>query len=117
METEMSENASLKYLSIRLDENKQKIIASFSPQGDTDTITSDMFMQAIDSSGLGGYSIHQPSLATATAEYNSGKPFEIIVGEAVDGKFSIRIDANLMSAYLSCTLPLGGAPIKKKKVL
>jgi len=113
----MLEDAHLKYLSIHPDEKKKKIIASFTPERDTDAITLDEFMQAINAAGFGGCSIHQPSVEDATAKYNSGEAFEIVVGEAVDGKFSIRIDANLMAAYLSCTLPIGGAPVQRQSIL
>ena len=92
-------------------------MASFTPDGDVEAVTPVEFMQAIDAAGFAGYSINQTSLANATAKYNSGEAFEIIVGEALDGTFSIRIDANLMAAYLSCTLPLGGAPIQSKHIL
>lgn len=116
-ETAMLEDAHLKYLSIHLDEKGQKVIASFKPEGSTDAITLDEFMQAINAAGFGGYSILQPAVEDAAAKYNSGEAFEIIVGEALDGKFSIRIDANLMAAYLSCTLPLGGAPVEMQNIL
>lgn len=113
----MLEDAHLKYLSIHPDEKGQKIIASFTPEGDTDAITSDDFMQAIEAAGYAGYSIHQQQLEDATAKYNFGEAFEIMVGEALDGTFSLRIDVNLMAAYLSCTLPRGGAQVQAQTVL
>lgn len=113
----MPEDVHVKYLSIHLDEQGQKVIASFTPEGDTDAITPEECMQAIHAAGFGGCSIHHQSLGDATAKYNSGEAFEIIVGEALDGKFSIRIDANLMAAYLNCTLPVGGAPVHMQSIL
>ena len=113
----MQENAHLKYLSIHLDGEGKKVIASFTPEGDIEAFTPDALMQAIKAAGLGGYSFHQPSLDDATVKYNSGEAFEITVGEALDGQFSIRIDANFMAAYLNCTLPLGGAPVEKQSIL
>ncbi len=44
---------------------------------------------------------------------NSVQPSEAIS----DGKFSIRIDANLMASYLSCTLPVGGTPVQMQSIL
>ena len=38
-------------------------------------------------------------------------------GVISEGKFSIRMDANLMAVYLSCTLPVGGAPVQKQSIL
>lgn len=104
----------MKYLSVRLDE--KKIIASFSPEGETDPVTSDDLMHAIDEAGYGGYSLHPPSLGEAAAKYNAGTAFEIIVGEALDGNFSIHIDPHLMAAYLSCTPALGGAPVQLQNI-
>ncbi|MBI3479363.1 MAG: DUF342 domain-containing protein [Nitrosomonadales bacterium] len=107
----------MKYLSIHLDEKAQKVVASFTPEGDINTVTPDDFMQAIHAAGLGGYNIHHPTLKEAAAKYNSGNAFEIIVGDALDGKFSIRIDIDSMAAYLNCTLPLGGVPVTLPGVL
>lgn len=113
----MLEDAHLKYMSIHLNEQGHKVIASFAPEGGTDAITFHELMQAINAAGFGGYSIHQSSLEEATVKYNSGKSFEIAVGEALDGKFLIRLDANQMAAYLSCTPPLGGAPVQRSDIL
>lgn len=113
----MLEDAPIKNLSFQLGGKGELVIASFKPEGKTDAITLDQFMQAIKAAGFGGYKILQPSLEDAVAKYNSGEAFEIAVAEALDGKCSIRIDSNLMSAYLSCTLPQGGAPVQMKDVL
>lgn len=110
----MPEDTHLKNLSIRLHE--KKVIASFVPEGETDAITLEELRQSIFAAGFGGYSLDQPSLEQATAKYNSGEAFETAVGEALDGKFSIRIDANLMGAYLSCALPRGGIPVKLQDI-
>lgn len=111
----------MKYLSIHLavhpGETGQDVIASFVPVGNTDAITPDELMQAIDAAGFGGYRIHQQAVEDATAKYNAGEAFEIIVADALDGQFSIRLDADLMAAYLGCTLPLGGAPVQKQSIL
>ena len=112
----MSVDEHIKNLSINLDKEGQKIIASFTPEGEADAITLEDIRQAIHSAGFGGYNILQPSLEEATSKYNSGEAFEIIVGEALDGKFSIRIDANLMAVYLSCTLPRGGTPVQLQNI-
>ncbi len=92
-------------------------MASFAPEGNTNAITLDELMQAINAAGFGGYRIHQHALEEATAKYNIGEAFEIKVGDALDGQFAIRIDADLLAAYLSCTLPLGGAPVQRQSVL
>lgn len=113
----MPDDAHLKYLTIHLDDTGRKVIAAFSPQEKTGAITPDAFIQAIRAAGLGSYNIHQQALDSATTKYNSGTAFEITVGEALDGQFSIRIDAHYMAAYLSCTLPRGGAQVSMKDVL
>lgn len=117
----MLEDAHLKNLSIHLDETGQKIIASFTPEenpdGKPDAIILDQLKQAIDAAGFGGHSIHQQHLEDAAAKYNAGEAFEINIGEAVDGQFSISIDKDMMSAYLNCTLPLGGEPVQMQNIL
>ncbi len=113
----MPDDAHLKYLSIRLDDTTRKVIASFSPEGDTAAITPDALLQAINAAGFGGYNLDQKSIDSATAKYNAGTAFRIVVGEAQDGEFSIRIDAHFMAAHLSCTLPRGGTPIRMKNIL
>ena len=115
MDDTVPQTASLKYLSIRLDENGQKVIASFYPEGSTDAVTLERFKQAINEAGFGQYSLHESSIGNAAAKYNSGEVFEIIVGEALDGKFSLKAD--LMNAYLTCTLPRGGAPVQMQNIL
>lgn len=113
----MPENVNFNDLSIYLDETKQKVLASCSAEGDRNAITPEEFRQLINEAGYGAYQIPQVSLEDAAAKYNSGEAFEITVGKAVDGKFSIRTDANLMVAYLSCSLPQGGAPVQMQDVL
>jgi uncharacterized protein len=113
----MPENAHLKCLSIHPDEKGKKVIACFAPAGATDAITVDVLMQAINAAGFGGYSMLQASIEEATAKYNCGDAFKIPVGEALDGRFSIRLDDNLMAAFLSCTLPIGGAQVLRTSIL
>ena len=115
MDDTVPEAAHLKYLSIHLDEKKRGVIASFFPEGSTDAITPDQFRQAINKAGFGECSLHGPYIEKATAKYNSGEVFEIAVGEVLDGSFSIKAD--LMNAYLTCTLPRGGAPAQMQSIL
>ncbi|MDO8436777.1 MAG: hypothetical protein Q7S69_01225 [Nitrosomonadaceae bacterium] len=49
------------------------------------------------------YKLGEAALQDATVKYAAGKAFEIAVGEAVDGKFNIRIDIGHLNAYLTCT--------------
>lgn len=107
----------MKYLSFHPDESGRKVIASFKPEESTEAVTLAAFMQALNTAGFGGYSLHQTSIDSAIKKCNSGEAFEIMVAEALDGTFSISIDAGLMAAYLSCTLPQGGAPVQLQSVL
>lgn len=113
----MLDAAHLKFLSIHLDETGKKIIASFAPEGATEAITLTDFKQAIHEAGFGEHQLHPPALQEATSKYNSGQAFKLVVGEAVDGQFSISIDDSQIAAYLSCTLPLGGSPVQVESVL
>ena len=113
----MPENAHLQYLSLHLDKAGKKVIAAFAPEGATDTITVDALKSAVAAAGFGGYKLDERALQDATAKYAAGKAFEIAVGEAVDGKVDIRIDAARLNAYLSCTPARGGAPLTLERVL
>lgn len=113
----MPESAAAKSLSIRLDEEGRKVIAVFASGVIPAAITPDDFRLAIDAAGFGGYCVNQASVDQATKKYNSGVAFEIEVAQALDGKFSVRIAPDQMSAYLSCTLPQGGEPVQQQSVL
>ena len=104
-------------LSIHLDETGKKVIASFAPEDATEAITLADFKQAIHEAGFGEYQLHPPALQEATSKYNSGKAFKLVVGEAVDGQFTINIDGSQIAAYLTCTLPLGGSPVQIESVI
>jgi uncharacterized protein (DUF342 family) len=113
----MDEISHLKDLSLHLDGEGRKVMASFTPEGGTEALSPDELALAIEAAGFGGYDIHQPALEAAAAKYNAGEAFDLVVGEATDGQFSVRIDASHMGVYLSCTLPLGGAPVQADAVL
>ncbi len=113
----MLENAPLQYLSFRLGKDGKKIIAAFTPAGAADIVTLDALKSAVAAAGFGGCKLDEPALREATAKYAAGKAFEIEVGEAVDGKFDIRIDAGHVNAYLACTPARGGAAVTLERVL
>ena len=113
----MPENAHLKYLSFRLDEKGKRVIAAFTPEGATDTLTLDELKRAVEAAGFGGYKLDEPALQDATAKYSAGEAFTMAVGEAVDGKFDIRVDTGHLNAYLTCIPPLGGVPVTLERVL
>lgn len=113
----MQQDKSLKSLSIHLDEKGKKVVATITPEAGTEPITAELFTEAIEAAGFSGYSLYQVPIAQAVAKYNTGTAFEIAIGEALDGQFSVRIAPNIMEAYLSCTLPQGGAPVQQQSVL
>lgn len=113
----MPEHAPLDYLSFRLDEEGQKIIASFTPAGDVSSITLDDFKNAVNAAGFGGYKLDELALQMATAKYVAGAAFEITVGEADDGKFDMRIDAGGLNARLTCIPARGGVPVTLERIL
>lgn len=113
----MLEDARLKFLSIRLDEEGRRVIASFAPAGDTEIVTLDDLKRAVAAAGFGEYRLDESALQDATAKYTAGAAFESVIGEAVDGEFDIRIDAKQLHAYLSCTPPRGGTPVTAERIL
>src|SRR3990172_3978609 len=113
----MPEDAHLQYLSFRLDKEAKKIIAAFAPEGGTGTVTLDALKKAIAAAGFGDCRLDEQALKAATAKHATGKAFEIHVGEAVDGKFEVRIDTHHLNAYLSCTPAQGGTPVTLENVV
>lgn len=113
----MLDAARLQSISICLDETGKKIIASSTPEGTTEAITLADLKQAIQEAGFGEYQLHHPVLQEALSKYNSGKAFTLVVGEAIDGQFTINIDGSQIAAYLTCTLPLGGSPVQMESVI
>lgn len=113
----MPEDAQLKFLSIRLDDEGRRVIAAFAPAGDTEIITLDDLNRTVAAAGFGAYGLDEPALRDATAKYSAGTAFESVIGEAVDGKFDIRIDAKQLHAYLSCSPARGGTPVTAERIL
>jgi uncharacterized protein (DUF342 family) len=113
----MPASAQLRYLSLRLDDEGKSVTAVFAPEGPTDGITLDALKRAVQAAGFGGYQLDELALQDATATYTAGESFELVVGAAVDGAFDISIDAARINAYLSCTRPLGGAPVTVEDVI
>ena len=113
----MPNEGQLNNLKIHLDEETRKVIATFTPEEGTTAITSAELRQAIDAAGFGGYDLYPQAMDNATQKYNAGKAFEIVVGMALDGKFSLRIDPHGMSALLTCSLALGGTAVQLQNIL
>ena len=113
----MPEAAHLKCLSIHLDQDGRRLIGSFTPTGDEEAATIDDLHQAVDAAGFGGYGLDESALREATAKYAAGAAFESVIGEAVDGKFDIRIDTKQLHAYLNCSLARGGTPVTAERIL
>jgi len=113
----MPKDEQLKNLSIRLDEEGKRVICSFAPPGDTETITLDALNRTVAAAGFGGYRLDASALKDATAKYAAGTAFESVIGEAVDGVFDIRIAPDRLRAYLSCRPPRGGTPVTAERIL
>lgn len=113
----MREDAQSMNLSIHLDETGKRVIASFTPAEETVSITADDLRRAIESAGFGGHRIDQVLVEQAARKYNANEAFDLEVGRAVDGKFSVRISPDMLTAYLSCTLPQGGEAVQLQSVL
>lgn len=105
------------HLSIHLDDYGKTVIARFAPAGDAGKITLDDLKQAVNDAGFGHYKLNEAALGKVTAKYNFGSPFELPIGEAVDGKFAIQIDNKVIAAFLTCSLPQGGVPVQLEDIL
>ncbi len=113
----MTNDAPTQYLTIHLDDSGKTVIVSFSPTGSTGAITQDDLTRAIHNAGFAECLLNGPALSMATGKYNSGGAFKIPVGEVVDGEFSIRLDNQQLSAFLTCSPAFGGKPVRSEDVL
>ena len=113
----MSDDAGLLYLSIYLGEDGHTVMAAFSPEGDVEEITLNLFRRVVDAAGFGECDLDEDALIEATGNYNDGGPFELSLGIAVDGVFSIKTDENFLNAYLTCTPPRGGRVVTPENVI
>ncbi len=115
----MLDAASPKSLSIHLDESGNNVMASFVPDAEAGLapITSADFKQAVTAAGFDAYRPDDLALENATSKYNSGIAFDIVVAKAVDGKFSITLSDDHVSAWLSCESPMGGTAVTLEHIL
>lgn len=113
----MAQGAQLRDLSIHLDEQGKRVIASFVPIGEVEAISYDDLCQAVDAAGFGEYRLDEAALQDAVAKYAAGTAFEATVGEAVDGVFEIRIAGDKIHAHLSCKPARGGAQVTLERVI
>ena len=107
----------LKGLSIYLDQGGHKLMARFTPETDLMMISLTDFKRAVDAAGFGEFDLNEDALLEATNNYIDGKPFEIAVGDAVDGGFYIKIDNNHLNAYLTVVPPRGGRSVTPESVI
>lgn len=98
-------------LAFHLDEEAKKLIASCTNENSLEAYTSDDLKQAVIAAGFGQYRLNPTQLEVATTKIKSGLPFELPIGDIVDGKFTLHTDMHQMAVYLNYTLPQGGEPV------
>ena len=104
-------------LSIYLTEEGHTLMASFAPQGVVEMISVDDFKSAIDREGFGECDLNEVAILEATSKYIAGQPFEIAIGDAVDGEFFIQIDDDHLNAFLTCIPGRGGCAVTPESVV
>lgn len=104
-------------LTIRLEPEGKKVIACFTPQEGAGAITLEMFKQAVEAVGFGGYDFNKLAVDDCVAKYCFGEAFEIEIGAALDGQFTIDYDDDEINAYLTCKPPKGGVPVTMVRIL
>lgn len=111
------ENTIRKHLNLHLDDYGKTVLASFTPGTEAGNITLEDLKLAIRQAGLERYKLNGSTLEKVVAKYNFGAAFELPIGEAVDGKFSISIDHEKVAACLTCSMPQGGEPVQLEHIL
>ena len=104
-------------LSIYLTEEGHTLMASFALQGVVEMINVDDFKRSIDEAGFGECDLNEVAILEATSKYIAGQPFEIAIGDAVDGEFFIQIDDDHLNAFLTCIPGRGGCAVTPESIV
>ena len=104
-------------LSIYLNKEGHTLMASFTSEGIVEMINVDDFKRSIDEAGFGECVLNEVTILEATSKYIAGEPFEITIGDAVDGEFFIQIDDDRLNAFLTCIPGHGGCAVTPESVI
>ncbi|WP_455209910.1 DUF342 domain-containing protein [Kaarinaea lacus] len=105
-------------LVLKLSDDGKFLQAEFPIALDRRNINTDWFQLQLSRYGLDRYKLNKDAISNFIREYNEGVSASTInIAEKVDGEYHIKLDDDLMAAYLSLSPPLGGQPVTKAMIM
>jgi hypothetical protein len=96
---------------LRLDEATGQVIIRFAPSGSHPATNLPQLQQAVADQGFAQFWIDERALAEFEKNCGSAsEPVESVIGERRDGSYQLEVSEDLMSIWLTVTLPMGGKP-------
>lgn len=97
---------------LRLDEATGQVIIRFEPSASLPATNLQQLQKAVADQGFAQFWIDQSALAEFEQTCDSVRtPVESVIGERRDGSYQLEVSEELMSIWLTVTLPLGGKPV------
>lgn len=99
-------------LSLSLNEKTGEVRAQFNPANGGPAPDPALFKQAVADKGWGDFHLDDKAIdAFITACRKTDKPLDVAIGARCDGEFAIKVDDDLMTAWLTLLPPRGGQPV------
>lgn len=104
-------------LSVTFDETSGELHAQFDPTGGMPPPDIGMLRQELTDKGWGSFYLDDNATAGFFAECRKAKaPVEMVVGARRDGEFSVTIDTDLMTVWLTIVPPQGGKAVTLEEI-
>lgn len=104
-------------LTLKLSEDGHVLLAEFPASKDRCPIKLAWLHEKLKEFGLDQLKLNQAAIGQCLKQYNRGHAtISIGIAERIDGKHSIKVSDNLMTAYLSISPAAGGQPVTNKMV-
>lgn len=111
------DESSLHSLSFSLEEGSGKLHALFTPAAGAPLIDVALFREALAKAGWDKLHLDEAAIDDFVATCRkSDKPVDKIIGEQRDGEFSLTLDSDLMTAWLTLVPAQGGQPVTLEAV-
>lgn len=105
-------------LSFVFDDDSGELIATLVSMDDTPPVDMGMLKQALIDAGFGEFHLYEGALAAFIAASETATDvLTMIIGKRGDGKFSLTVAEDLMSASLTLIPPQGGKPVAHSAVM
>lgn len=111
------ENSSLHSLSFAFDDQSGKLRALFSPALGAPLIDMNLFREALAEAGWDKIYLDEDAIKEFVSSCRKNdEPVERIIGVRHDGEFSLIVDDDQMTAWLTLVPPYGGRPVTSNEI-